>query len=161
MTQPFKKQYADLDTEFYTTKETVLQLVPYLDKSKRYIEPFDRMNNSKIYLMLKDLGFDIIRLGTDYNPKDDYDGRVIITNPPFISRGGLYSKMSKQCDEMYLIMPTFSYNCYTKNREKDKCRRFSDNWDKELLFKVNYFDTPSGGESYRVYSLIGKRKQLN
>lgn len=159
MTQPFKKQYGDLDTEFYTTEETVRQLIPYLSKNKRYIEPFDRMNNSKIYLVLKEAGFDITRLGKDYDKNDDYDGRVIITNPPFISRGGLYSKMSRQCDEMYLIMPTFTYNCYTSHRGKDKCKRFSDNWDKELLFKVNHFDTPRGGD--RILCIYTLDKENN
>ena len=144
MSQPFNKQYGDIDTEFYTTEETVKQLIPFLDKTKRYIEPFDRMGNSKIYRILKDNGFDIVRLGTDYSKGDDYDGRIIITNPPFISRGGLYSKMSKQCEEMYLLMPLFSFNAYTKNRSKDKCRRFSDNWIKETLFPVTEFDTPYG-----------------
>ena len=142
--QPFKKQYGDIDTEFYTTEETVNKLVPFLDKSKRYIEPFDRVGNSKIYSVLKEFGFDIIRKQSDYNPADDYDGRIIITNPPFISRGGLYSKMSRQCDEMFLLMPTFSFNCYTKHRKKDKCRRFSDGWNKLKLFDVNEFDSPNG-----------------
>lgn len=144
MTQPFRKQYSDLDTEFYTTAGDVVRLIPFLDREKRYIEPFDRMKNSQIYTVLKSIGFDIIRLGKDYDPKDDYDGRIIITNPPFISRGGLYSKMSKQCEEMFLIMPLFSWNCYTSHRAKDKCRRWSDNWTKELLFPVSTFDTASG-----------------
>ena len=144
MSQPFKKQYSELDTEFYTTEETVKQLIPYLSREKRYIEPFDRMNNSKIYSVLKQEGFDIIRLSTDYNPKDNYDNRVIITNPPFISRGGLYSKMSRQCSEMYLLMPAFSFNCYTTHRSKDKCKRFSDLWNKERLFDVKQFNTPTG-----------------
>ena len=144
MTQPFKKQYGDIDTEFYTTLESVLQLVPYLDKNKRYIEPFDRMGNSKIYAVLKALGFDIVRLRTDYDKNENYDGRVIITNPPFISRGGLFSKMSKQCREMYLIMPVFSWNCYTSHRAKDKCARWSDDWNKEVLFPVGVFDTQVG-----------------
>lgn len=144
MTQPFNKQYAELDTEFYTKEEDVFRIIPFLDKTKKYIEPFDRMENSKIYSVLKDLGFDIVRLGKDYSPTDDYDGRIIITNPPFISRGGLYSKMSRQCDEMYLLMPVFSFNCYTSHREKDKCKRFSDCWHKKKLFDVNEFDTPNG-----------------
>lgn len=144
MSQPFKKQYGEIDTEFYTTLESVLQLVPYLDKNKRYIEPFDRMGNSKIYAVLKALGFDIVRLRTDYDKNENYDGRVIITNPPFISRGGLFSKMSKQCREMYLIMPVFSWNCYTSHRAKDKCARWSDDWNKEVLFPVGVFDTQVG-----------------
>lgn len=144
MAQPFKKQYGEIDTEFYTTLETVLELKSFLDLTKRYIEPFDRMGNSKIYAVLKALGFDIVRLRTDYDPAQDYDGRVIITNPPFISRGGLYSKMSKQASEMFLIMPRFSWNCYTSHRAKDKCARWSDNWEKELLFPVENFDTTNG-----------------
>lgn len=52
--------------------------------------------------------------------------------------------MSKQCNEMFLIMPVFSFNCYTKYRNKDNCRRFSDLWDKKLLFSVEEFDTPFG-----------------
>lgn len=142
--QPFSKQYGELDTEFYTTAEDVIRLIPFLDKNKRYIEPFDRMNNSKIYQVLSGIGLDIIRLDSDYSPQDNYDGRVIITNPPFISRGGLYSKMSKQCDEMFLIMPLFTWNCYTSHRSKDKCRRWSDDWHKEKLFNVARFDTPTG-----------------
>lgn len=144
MTQPFKSQYKDLGTEFYTTEETARAIIPYLDTSKRYIEPFDRVGNSKIYSVLKEYGIDIIRLRTDYCKDDDYDGRVIITNPPFISRGGLYSKMARQCDEMYLIMPIFSFNCYTSHRGKDKCHRFSDGWKKQKLFDVIEFDTPKG-----------------
>lgn len=142
--QPFNKQYGSLNTEFYTTAADVVSLIPFLDRSKRYIEPFDRMKNSQIYTVLKSVGFDIIRLGKDYAVSDDYEGRIIITNPPFISRGGLYSKMSKQCDEMYLLMPIFSYNCYTSHRSKDKCHRWSDDWSKEELFKVNVFNTPIG-----------------
>ena len=144
MSQPFKKQYGEIDTEYYTTLETVLELKKYLDPTKKYIEPFDRVGNSKIYAVLKALGFDIIHLRTDYNPKEDYEGRVIITNPPFISRGGLYSKMSRQCEEMYLLMPLFSWNCYTSHRGKDKCNRWSDNWEKHKLFSVDTFDTIDG-----------------
>ena len=159
MAQPFIKQYGDIDTEFYTTEETVKQLVPYLDKTARYVEPFDRAKNSKIYAVLKDLGFDIVRLTKDYDPKDDYDGRIIITNPPFISRGGLYSKMSKQCREMFLIMPTFSFNCYTKHRAKDNCRRFSDLWEKQKLFDVNVFDSPTGTKKVNCIFTHWKHKE--
>lgn len=88
----FKKQYGTLDTEFYTTEKTVKKLIPFLDKNKRYIEPFDRKNNSKIYLILKEAGFDITHLTKDYSIEDNYEGRVIITNPPFISRGGALFK---------------------------------------------------------------------
>lgn len=157
--QPFKKQYGDIETEFYTTIETVLELEKFLDKTKRYIEPFDRVGNSKIYTVLKTLGYDIIRLRTDYDPKQDYDGRIIITNPPFISRGGLYSKMSRQCNEMYLIMPTFSWNCYTSHRGKDKCRRWSDEWNKWKLFSVDTFDTTTGTKKVSCVFTHWKKEQ--
>lgn len=142
--QPFIKQYSNNDTEFYTTEESVLKIIPYLDKTKKYIEPFNRKRNSKIYSILRDKGFDICSFSKDYSETDDYDERIVITNPPFISRFRLYSKLSKQCDEMYLIMPSFSFNCYTKYRKKDNCKRFSDDWKKEKLFDVKLFDTPNG-----------------
>lgn len=159
MTQPFNKQYLlDVNTEFYTKEESVKRLIPFLDKSKRYIEPFDRVGNSKIYSVLKQEGFDIIRLQNNYNKEDNYDNRIIITNPPFISRAGLYSKMSKQCEEMFLIMPLFSFNCYTKNRGKDKCNRWSDNWEKKNLFPVLEFDTPDGTK--KVSSVFSHWKKI-
>lgn len=161
MAHPFNQQYSDLNTEFYTTEETVRKLIPFLDKSKRYVEPFDRMGNSQIYRVLKESGFDIVRLGKDYSKDDDYNGRIIITNPPFISRGGLYSKMSRQCEEMYLLMPLFSFNAYTKNRSKDKCRRFSDGWDKQALFPVSEFDTPNGKKKVSCVFTHWKKKVKN
>ena len=144
MLKTFKNQYKELDTEFYTTENTVLQLIPFLDKNKKYIEPFDIKQNSKIYNILKSNGFDIINKTTLFNQNDNYENRIIITNPPFISRLSLFSKLSKMSNEMYLIMPLFTFKCYTSYREKDKCKRWTDNWNKELLFKVKDFDTPNG-----------------
>ena len=34
MTQPFKKQYSDLDTEFYTTAGDVVRLIPFFRQGK-------------------------------------------------------------------------------------------------------------------------------
>lgn len=140
----FSKQYKELNTEFYTQEKYIQMLTYFLDMNKKYIEPFDRNGNSKIYKELKEYGFDIISLNHDFNPNEDYKGRIIITNPPFISRLGLFSKMSRMCSEMYVIMPVFSYNCYTKYRKKDKCKRWIDNWNCEKLFEVNTFDSPDG-----------------
>ena len=161
MQKSFSKQYVEKDTEFYTTEETVLKLIPYLDATKRYIEPFNRVGNSKIFSVLKQKGFDIIELQKDYDKSDDYDGRIIVTNPPFISRGGLYSKMSKQANEMFLIMPVFSFNAYTTHRAKDKCHRWTDKWNKKLLFPVKIFDTPTGKKQVYCVFTHWEKKCIN
>ena len=58
MAQPFKKQYGELDTEFYTTEETVKELIPYLDKTsevlvkknEQIIFSFENHKDFKIFL---------------------------------------------------------------------------------------------------------------
>lgn len=140
----FKNQYGRLNTEFYTKKEDVIKMIPFLDKSEKYIEPFNKNGNSQIFEVLKEKGFDIKSLNKDFDDKDNYEGRVIITNPPFISRARLFSRLSKKSEKMFLIMSKFSFNCYTKYRLKDKCRRWCDTWKKEKLFDVSSFNTPNG-----------------
>lgn len=154
----FSSQYKSPDFEFFTTEEDAARLLMYTDKSKSYICPFDK-KESRIYSVLKSAGYDVVCLDDLGVEKfediqaDAFGGRVIVTNPPFDSRKGYYSKMSKLVDEMIVVILPFTFAGYTSHRNRKTApknlRRWSDEFRAEILFPLRTWDRPDGS---RVYS---------
>lgn len=94
--QAIKKSNTD---EWYTPKENVEIIVPYLHKRgyKKILCPFDT-SESEFVKVLNEEGFEVsyshIKTGTDFfeiSNLNDYD--AIVSNPPFSKRQGILERL--------------------------------------------------------------------
>ena len=81
--------------ECYTPKYVVESIIPFLPKDKVIWCPFDR-NNSEFVKVLRSKGFQVINTHIDYG-QDYYDYEpsqwdIMVSNPPFTNKRGIFER---------------------------------------------------------------------
>jgi len=95
--------------EFYTPREAILPLIPYLPKDKIYWEPTD-FGDSEIVKVLKEFDFKVISThikdGFDFlNDTPDFEFDIIITNPPYSLKNQFLRKCYEYQKPFALLLP--------------------------------------------------------
>jgi len=144
----FQKHDKNNNFEWYTPERYVRKMIPHLDKNQKYVACFDG-DESQIYKVLKSEGFDIINNVIDgvYVPYEDlpdshFEGRHIITNPPFIGPKRYVMKMASRVDVAYIIVPSISYY----NMVKYKTIKWVKDFNISMLVDIQRFVMPDGTE---------------
>lgn len=95
--------------EYYTPKEPIESLLPYLKKNDIIWCPFD-LESSEFVKVFKNNGFKVIASHIDngenfffYEPKEHYD--VIISNPPFSCKDAILKRLFELNKPFAMLLP--------------------------------------------------------
>ena len=95
--------------EYYTPKEPIQALLPYLKKDSTIWCPFD-LEDSNFVKIFKDNNFKVIATHIDngenfffYEPKEHYD--IIISNPPFSCKDDILKRLYELNKPFAMLLP--------------------------------------------------------
>lgn len=136
--------------ECYTPRYAVVPIVKYLDKDKVIWLPFDTVE-SEFYKVLTEEGFKIINshitTGQDYYTYEPEEWDVMVSNPPFTNKRGIFERALSFNKPFALIMSnTWLNDAAPKQLFKDRelqllmfDKRIQFNDDKKITFSSSYY----------------------
>lgn len=136
--------------ECYTPRYAVLPIVKYLDKGKIIWLPFDTVE-SQFYKVLTEEGFKVVNshiaTGQDYYTYEPKEWDVMVSNPPFTNKRGIFERALSFNKPFALIMSnTWLNDSAPKQLFKDRelqllmfDKRIQFNDDKKITFSSSYY----------------------
>lgn len=149
--------------ECYTPEYAIYPIIKYLDKDKIIWCPFDT-EDSNFVKILKENGFKVInshiKLGQDFYKYEPEEWDVIISNPPFTNKKGIFERCLSFDKPFALIMSnTWLNDSAPKKLFKDKELQLL-MFDKRISFinpNGEEMGRPTFSSSYYCYDLLPKQ----
>lgn len=149
--------------ECYTPDYAVYPILKYLDKSKIIWCPFDK-EESNFVKILKENGFQVvnshIETGQDFYDYEPDNWDIIVSNPPFTNKRGIFERCLNFNKPFALIMTnTWLNDTAPKRLFKDKDLQLL-MFDKRIQFinpSGEKMGTPTFASSYYCYDLLPKQ----
>jgi len=148
--------------ECMTLPYAVEPIIKYLDKSKIIWCPFDK-KDSQFVIMLQENGFDVvyshIENGQDFYTYEPEEWDIIVSNPPFTNKRGIFERALSFNKPFALIMS----NTWLNDSAAKQLFKYKDlellMFDKRMKFKNNGVinNKITFSSSYYCWSLLPKQ----